>query len=246
MTAPPATSSSSTVSRLWIHSTPLERNSSCTVPRIFWISSMFQPINAPSDENLCLSQPRDSTQWYLEEDKEDEALDYTRMSPTSLTPEVATLSSEVATPASEVTSQSEDVISSTTEDISNTQDGTQTPPNIPLLSIRSNVNTLTSECKTFTPVEKECETRTNCVIRVENTTREESPNQQKRVMKEMCDQFKSCRNDSPHASGPNVRTAISQNRFLDPRMMWTGSRRDTSQSVQRLIAIQILPQVLGL
>ncbi|XP_053574208.1 DENN domain-containing protein 1B isoform X2 [Bombina bombina] len=193
----------------------------------------FQPINAPSDENLCLSQPRDSTLWYLEEaeeeDQEDEAFDYTSMSPTSLTPEVASLSSEVATPASEVTSQTEEVISSTTEDISNIQVSAQTPPNVPLLSTRSDVNTLT-----LPPVEEECETRTNFVIREENTTREESPDQQKRVMKEMCDQFESCRDNSPHASGPNVHTAISQTRSLDPRMMWTGTRRDTSQSVRRL------------
>ncbi|KAM4749672.1 DENN domain-containing protein 1B-like [Rhinophrynus dorsalis] len=64
----------------------------------------FQSISPTSEEDLSLSQPRDSTLWYLRE--EDEFSD---------SPEVTSLSSEVNTETPEVTSLSSEVISSTSE-----------------------------------------------------------------------------------------------------------------------------------
>ncbi|KAM4676614.1 DENN domain-containing protein 1C [Discoglossus pictus] len=197
----------------------------------------FQSINSPSDENLSLSlsQPRNSDLWYLEEEEE-ESQEYTSMSPTSLTPEVTSLTSEVTAPTIEVTSvMEEDTLQ--TEVTSVTPNVCSLTTNVALSS--SEVTALTTQCKILPPKEEKNEATLGTErVAESDTSTDPSPKCPNSNTRDKLGGWETSSSISLGSLYPSVRTAISrfQSGTLDPRLMWTGTNKDSAQTerVKRL------------
>ncbi|OCT90511.1 hypothetical protein XELAEV_18019126mg [Xenopus laevis] len=220
----------------------------------------FQSINPTSDEDLSMSQPRDSSLWYLQEEDEEPPGFY------SESPEVTSLSSEPQTP---------DIVSLNTEDPSLTAEDTL---------VTSQLTSITSDTKPSTRVatapildslttnyisptaaqapvtsdvksqltDRSLPTVNVCPSNLEVTTKETTiPSPESEIPPTTKEESKPvsglptgqlsgrCKEEretsggiSSSASGPCVRAAISrfQALDLDPRMTWKGNRKEENQT----------------
>ncbi|XP_063787122.1 DENN domain-containing protein 1B-like isoform X2 [Pseudophryne corroboree] len=202
--------------------------------------NQFHSINSPSDENLSLSlsQPRNSDLWYLQEEDEGsldclESLESLStvaedISNTSDTTEVKSLENKSsiqedsfqAVEDTELTSE----VTFQTPEVSIPEIITATSPEVisialkrtlqePKVTTEQNATTPTPEPEILPPL-KEAEKQKNLLSAVPTLTNKDT-------------------GDTSHTvSGPFVRAALShfQAGPLDPRLVWTGTKRDSTES----------------
>ncbi|KAE8620162.1 hypothetical protein XENTR_v10010126 [Xenopus tropicalis] len=213
----------------------------------------FQSINPTSDEDLSMSQPRDSSLWYLQEEDEEppgfssESPEVTSLSSEPLTPEIASLNAESLT-AEDTSLPSKaaplpgDIKSAATPPIldspttNNMDDVTESslpkPPNPQVLSVTPTVQTHTQE--TTVPAVPESLMPPSTEEESQPATSQPATGQ---PASRCCKGKRESGGVAPSVSGPSVRAAISrfQTLDLDPRMTWRGNRR-AENPPQRVIS----------
>ncbi|XP_068130218.1 DENN domain-containing protein 1B-like isoform X2 [Hyperolius riggenbachi] len=205
--------------------------------------------SSEEDLQLTMSQPRDSNLWYLQEVDEGSLDDLESLEDNSSIPdnlssasEYTSHSMEVAT--SDITSTNEQTTSLTTEDITPMPEIPSEMPN----TCSSTTGTITSSEVLPSDTEDTLQTPSDS-SEVKITppapeteilaTKNEESTKKKNILSTLPREYTAMRNASSGTpfmvSGPSVRSVVSRFQVgtLDPRMVWTGTRRE-SEEAERL------------